>query len=255
MIMPHYLKVAVLGVLICVPACKTTSPSATGPKSLIDPTESGTGKSTILPAAASIAPADAGFTPVLLEWVVVKTLARESDDGSFTWDIYLRSSMEIFCELDCSEFKLGEVTINGITELTALKKTIHGNSNPGILNIHKEIPGSKVLGNRIKINNVGLMGQSILLKDAFTKDNPNFYAVPMLISKLVDAPQGVLLGEFSGKKIEIRLDRETTKSPPKLGLEPESAFVIGSLFSDGGGERPTSEEFRSSKILFPWTGN
>lgn len=255
MIMSHYLKLAVLGVLISMPACKTTSPSASGPKSLPEPTDSGAGKSTISPTAASLSPADVGFTPVLLEWVVVKTVARDSSDGSFTWDIYLRSSMEIFCEFDCSEFKLGEVTINGITELTALKKTIHGDSNPGILNIHREIRGSTALGNRIKINNVGLMGQGILLKDAFTKDNPNFYGVPMLISKLIDAPQGVLLGEFSGKKIEIRLDREAMKSPPKLGLEPESAFVLGSLFNDSSGERSTSEEFRSSKILFPWSGN
>ncbi len=253
MIIPFFLKLAVIVALISLPACKTTSPSAAGAK--IEPAVTGTGKPTTLAPPVAIAGADAGFTPALLEWVVVKTVARESDDGSFTWDIYLRSSMEIFCELDCSEFKLGEVTINGITELTALKKTIHGNSNPGILNIHKEIPATIALGNRIKINNVGLMGQAIMLKDAFTKDNPNFYAVPMLISKIIDSPQGVLLGEFSGKKIEIHLDRDTMKSPPNPGLEPESAFVLGSLFNDNSSERPTTEEFKSSKILFPWTGN
>jgi hypothetical protein len=251
-------KIALMSIVAGIAGCKTTSPITKSQNSQSEPSEQSSAAAADAPLLVSStsegAPdSDSGFKPIALEWVVVKSSVTEGVDDAFTWQIYLRSAVEIFCELDCSDFKLGEKTVNGVTELTALKKTTHGNSNPGILNVRKEIRWSKDLVKTIKINNIGIMGQSIILKENFTKTNPNFYAVPMLISKPVDSSMGILRGEFSGKKVEIRL--EAGVETPKLGLEPESAFVLGNLTSNNSSDPGNYEEFHASKILLPWNGN
>jgi hypothetical protein len=280
MINLHVLAIGLGAALIACQSCRTTSPRATGllqdakappgtaVSSAVSPEASPANSPAIIPATeapagtvirTSGAPVGSAneFRPVLLEWVVVTASNTGSSSGALTWDIDLRSTMEIWCERQCSEFKLDEVTKDGVTALSALKKTIQGNVNPGILNVHKQFRGSRDTVHKIHIANVGVMGQSLLLEDVLSEANSNFYAVPMQISKPLNPLQDTLIGEFSGKKVEIQMKSNTELPVLVQGAPPTSAFVMGTLVTGSAKSssgHPT-QIFLASKIIVPWSEN
>lgn len=190
----------------------------------------------------------------ILQWVVVKASVHPNAEGEFSWDVDIRTGAEVWCERRCSEFRLEETDESGTRALKAIKNSILGNSKPGMLNVQKQIKGDRSKIAKVKLENIGMMGQSVTIEDVIDQAHPNFYAVPMLISKSAAGSKASLRGEFGGNFVEIRQVEPDVEAAVVKNTEPQPGFVMGSLVVEKNADGKELSVFNASKILYPWAG-
>jgi hypothetical protein len=249
------LMTAVLLMVVCA-SCRTTSPRASalheGSPATASVADATIGKA-VLPAYQP----PSGLKPQILQWVVVNLSSPAAADGEFAWNVDLRSGMEIWCERLCSEFSLQTDLVTtpqgGVQRLVAVKKSIQGNTSPGMLSVKKDVRGKRADAKQVLIENVGIQGNSVVLDDVISGDKTNFYAVPMKLS--VAVADGTLLGEFMDRKVVIKLAPGVEKPKVSKDTEPLTAFVMGTLLKATSGNAKGTGEFLASKIITPWSGD
>ncbi len=233
-------------------SCRTTSPEGASLREDAPAPGPALGQ-VILPAYQ----APVGLKPQILQWVVINPTSPSAANGEFDWNVDLRSGMEIWCERLCSEFSLQSDLVatpqGAVQRLVAVKKSILGNTNPGMLNLQKNIRGKLADAKHIVIENVGFKGNSVVLDDVISGDKTNFYAVPMKLS--VAVADGPLIGEFMDKKAVIKLAVGAEKPEVVQGAEPVKAFVMGTLIKAAPGDAPATDVFVASKVIAPWNEN
>jgi hypothetical protein len=235
------------GLLVCQ-GCKTVKPTASGRPNDISPSPQPTGSQN--PVTAEV-----------LEWVIIKP-AKLADSppgtgpsqGLFAWDIEVRTGPEIWCERRCSEFNLEETDDTGVRILKAVKTSTLGNTKPGMLNVQKQLSGERAKISKVKLENIGTMGQSITIEDVIDSTHPNFYAVPMMLSKPQSGAKATLRGEFNGIVVEIRQVPTDAESVVTKSASPQQGFVMGSLTTEKGSDGKDVAVFNATKIIVPWTG-
>ena len=139
------------------------------------------------------------------------------------------------------------------SQLQAIKTPILGNTTPGMLSVNKEIQADRVRTKKIRLLNVGVSGNSIVIEDVISKDHPNFYAVPMQISSKGEGAKRMLMGEFVGKSVQIRLEGADSDLPALKSVEPVSAFVMGSMIQDVDSSGKPVDTILATKIIAPWS--
>jgi hypothetical protein len=201
-------------------------------------------------------------TTELFQWVVVKpgnptpgSSNLTTPQNVFAWDVELKTAPEVWCERRCSEFRIEEVDDGPTRSLKALKTSILGNTTPGMLYFQRQITGSREQTAKVKLENVGVMGQSVILEDMINRDHPNFYAVPMTITKHPSGVKAILRGEFDGRVVEIRQVPEAVDVAVKKSPSPQQAFVMGSLITEKGPDGKENAIFMASSILWPWSAD
>ena len=237
-----------LVIFSCV-ACRTTSPRATPLREVSLPTGP-TRDPLQLPAYQ----APLGLKTQVFQWVIINKPVSAVGEGEFSWNVDLRSGMEIWCERRCSEFNLKSESVatqqGRVDRLVVVKKSIQGNTTPGMLKVQKELRGKLAETRHVVIENVGVKGNSIVIDEVISGDRVNFYAVPMKISGA--ASSASLIGEFMNKKVIIKLSPGVELAIP-AGAEPLSAFVMGTLNKASNGSEGSTEVFTVSKIISPWS--
>jgi hypothetical protein len=192
--------------------------------------------------------------PEVLQWVIATPAKIGEAAGYGVWNLDLRTSSEVWCERRCSKFDLVETLDGDFNNLQVVKTPILGKTSPGMLSVNKEIPsGTGASAKKVRLSNVGIVGNSVVLEDVITKDRPNFYAVPMIVWSRMDGAKSTLNGEFVGKKFQIRLDPGAVEP---VGIvkdaEPTPAFVMGSMVKESGADGKSTEVFIATKIISPW---
>lgn len=186
----------------------------------------------------------------VLRWVVATRASSAGPDSVTGWDLVLKTDSEVWCEARCSKFELVEITDGDTSELGVKKTTIPGNTTPGMLDVKKQAAGSRAPAAKMRLLNVGVKGQSIVLEDVVTKDRPNFYAVPMKISSRSIGEKSVLKGEFADKVVELRLEKSATlPQVVSRSAAPVEAFVMGSLIEGQDADGSPIQIFTAFKVL------
>ncbi len=219
-------------------SCRATSPLAAHTKSSPPKAEE--------PVAAPKSEANLA----VLRWVVATRAGSSTGADAAGWSLDLKTDSEVWCEARCSKFELIE-TVDGDTNDFGVKKTaVVGNTSPGMLDVKKQVGANPAKAAKVRLLNVGEKGQIIVLEDVVTPDRPNFYAVPMKISAQVDGEKSSLKGEFTGKTVELRLEKNA--SLPGAGTRssgPTEAFVMGSLVETKDSAGKSVEVFWAFKVL------
>jgi hypothetical protein len=235
-------------------SCRTVKPTlapglkdATRPQDSTNPLQPGNGSRQL--------------TTEILQWVIVKPgtpptgpVGSGSSQGVFAWDIEVRTGLEIWCERRCSEFNVDETEEAGVHSLKAVKTSILGNTTPGMLKLQKQLSGERSKISKVKLENIGMMGQSVTIEDVIDTQHPNFYAVPMMITKPQGSAKGIVRGEFDGHVVEIRQVDTELETLVAKSTSPQQGFVMGSLTTETGPDGKNVEVFQARKILLPWTG-
>ena len=219
-------------------SCRATSPLAARAKSAPPKAEE--------PVAAPKREANLA----VLRWVVATRDGSNNVANAAGWNLDLKTDSEVWCEARCSKFELIE-TVDGDTNEFGVKKTaVIGNTSPGMLDIKKQVTGTGAKAAKVRLLNVGAKGQTVVLDEVVTPERPNFYAVPMKISAQVDGEKSSLKGEFTGKTVELRLEKNA--SLPTVDTRssgPIEGFVMGSLVESKDASGKTVEVFWVSKVL------
>jgi hypothetical protein len=165
--------------------------------------------------------------------------------------------MEIWCERLCSEFSLQTESVTSpqgaIQRFVAVKKPIQGNTNPGMLNVKKDLRGAVAETKHIVIENVGVKGNSVVVDEVISGDKKNFYAVPMKLS--VTVADGPIIGAFMDKKVTIKLAPGVERPEIAQGADPLRAFVMGTLINAAAGDAAATDVFMATKIITPWSSH
>lgn len=231
-------------------ACRTTSPRAAALRD--DGAAPGPLAGQVVLPAYQV---PEGLKPQVLQWVIITPSTPAAGDGAFAWNVDLRSGMEIWCERLCSEFSLQTDSVatpqGQIQRLVAVKKTIQGNTSPGMLNVKKDLRGAVAETKHIVIENVGVKGNSVVVDDVISGDRTNFYAVPMKLS--VAVADGPIMGAFMDKKVTIKLAPGVERPEIVQGADPLRAFVLGTLINAASGDAAATDVFVASSIIAPWS--
>jgi len=223
-------------------SCRATAPKA-APKEVIEDLESDRTSPNVLKQQ-------------VLERVIIEPKWSDVVNGSNLLNLEMKSSSEVWCESNCSEFSILEVAKTDSLSLGAVKRPIRGNTTPGVLDVRREFSRVTVVGKRIEILNVGRPGETVVLEpDYFNEERPNFYALPMELSVTGAADSSLVLGKFDEKEVEIDLGNLVIGSDLNGESKPKTAFVMGSLMEPSLHKTSGRRIFRATKIIYPWTGS
>ncbi len=168
--------------------------------------------------------------------------------------IEVRSESEVWCERRCSQFSLLDEAADGDSlRLSAVKKTLMGHTTPGVLDVQQDLEALGTARKKLDIMNVGLKGERVALSVYdFDEDHPNFFAMPMTLSKVMLKGRQIDKARFDDRDVEILLAPGCFWPDAGRLKAGAQAFVMGSYFGERVNQFGEKGVFVAKKIIYPW---
>ncbi len=202
---------------------------------------------------ASVNPSSEAAKPQIIERLIIKPKSLPLSSVR-DLNIEVRSESEVWCERRCSQFSLlDEAVDENSLRLSAVKKTLIGHTTPGVLDVQQDLGAFGSAQKKLEIMNVGLKGERVVLSVAdFDDDHPNFFALPMTLSKVILKGRQIYKARFDNRDVELLVDPGCAWPDLERTTAGSQAFVMGAYFEARSNEFGEKGVFIAKKIIYPW---